>query len=358
MLRVISDESGRKANWIAVLAVLALGLIIPHSLKAQGASNDIGNGGRHAIQGRLYVGNGRRSQVSGLKVRLNSSSSGDITLVTDESGSFIFRGLNAGSYTVTIEGGDVYENATEYVFIDDPGSSNIRNTTRMRSVPRIVNVQIYLRPTASSKTAPPQTINAKWASIPKKALEHYERGLILAREGDNPGAEAEFRQSLEIAPSFAPAHAELGRIAQRGGKPDAAIEAWKGAVRHDSSDFGAHLNLAVAYFSLKRYEEAEAHFVGAALLDRSAVTPHYYLGLIYIEKKDLDIARAALERARELAGEKNFPALHKYLGGVYMAKNLNAQAVSSLETYIKQDPKANDAERIQQTILDLKNKRN
>jgi regulator of sirC expression with transglutaminase-like and TPR domain len=61
-----------------------------------------------------------------------------------------------------------------------------------------------------------------------------------------------------------------------------------------------------------------------------------------------------MEAARGLIGSRSFPLLHRYLGGIYVIKNMNREAVAELETYITQDPKARDADRIRQTIADLK----
>jgi regulator of sirC expression with transglutaminase-like and TPR domain len=59
-----------------------------------------------------------------------------------------------------------------------------------------------------------------------------------------------------------------------------------------------------------------------------------------------------------MTGNKSFPVLHRYLGGVYIAKQMNKEAIAELETYMKQDPTAKDGDRIKQTIADLKSKVN
>ena len=359
MYLLISGGSRDPSLWIIILALLTFGFVFTPSLRAQGATNDLGNGGRHTIQGRLYVSNGRRSQVFGLKIRLASSSSGDMSVFTDETGTFTFRSLNAGSYSVLIEGGDVFEEVTENVFIDDLGGSSIRNTVRMRTAPRIVNVQIYLRPKAAAKSdSPPSVLNAKWAGVPKGAIEHYDRGLILVRETKDPEAEAEFRRSIEISPSFAPAHIELGKIARRAGKLNESIDAWKQTIRYDPSNFDAHVNLGIAYLNLKKYDESETALVSAAFLNRTAVTPHYYLGIVFVMKNDLDVARKAFETARDLEGVKSLPAIHKYLGRIYRAKQMNKEAVKELETYLKLAPGAPDVEKVRKDIADIKARQN
>ncbi len=343
--------------FLVVVLSLSFCFISARDLKAQSSSNDLGNGGRHTIHGRLYAANGRRSQVSGLKIRLTASSAGDIFIITDETGTFTFRSVNAGSYLIIVEGGGIFEDTTERVYIDDPGSSSIRSPIRIREAPRYVNVQIYLRTAAgATSTTAPGILHVKWAKVPKAAIEHYESGLKLIRDGNDQGAGAEFSRAVEISPSFAPAHTELGRIAQRAGDLDASAAHLRTAIRYDDADFDAHLNLGIAMLNLKKYDLAEPELVKAAYLDRTAVTPHYYLGILFVLKNDLDVAQKAFETAKELKGGRSLPAIHKYLGRIYMRKDMEKEAVHELETYLKLSPKAQDAEKVKKDISDMKAK--
>ena len=86
--------------------------------------------------------------------------------------------------------------------------------------------------------------------------------------------------------------------------------------------------------------------------------PHYYLGLLYIQRKAYDPAQAQLETAKQLKGDRNFPLLHRYLGGIYVIKNLNKLAIAELDTYITLDPNSRDADRIRHTISELRAKTN
>jgi tetratricopeptide (TPR) repeat protein len=178
------------------------------------------------------------------------------------------------------------------------------------------------------------------------------------QEGNDRDAETAFKRSLELYPSFAPAHTALGRIAQRAGNLNASIESWKTAVRYDPQDFDAYLNLGIAYLNLKKYPDAEAHLVQAAFLEPSAVTPHYYIGIAFVMKNDLDVAMKAFEKAKELHGGKSLPAIHKYLGRIYGARNKPKEAIEELETYLKLSPNAQDAEKVRKDISDIKSKQN
>src|SRR5215208_5908055 len=101
-------------------ALLACGLCAV-AARAQGdeggiETGDPGMGGRHSIQGRLYLPSGRKLDRR-LRVRLSSIRAGDNSTLTDDSGNFTFRRLVSGTYTLTVEGGREFETATERVDI-------------------------------------------------------------------------------------------------------------------------------------------------------------------------------------------------------------------------------------------------
>ena len=108
--------------------------------------------------------------------------------------------------------------------------------------------------------------------------------------------------------------------------------------------------------NLKKYDVAEPELVAAAYINRTAVTPHYYLGMLFVMKDDLDVARKAFETARDLKGGKSIPNIHKYLGRIYMRKDMEKEAVQELETYLKLVPKAQDADKVKKDISDIKAK--
>jgi tetratricopeptide (TPR) repeat protein len=211
------------------------------------------------------------------------------------------------------------------------------------SPPQVVNVQVFLKPKAAAVLRN-EVLNAKWSAIPRDAVEHFKRGLGLMDSGKETDAEAEFRSAVSIAPNFAPAHTGLGNIAQKQGKYENAAQSFKDALRYDPRDLEANLGLGIADFNLRKFDEAEAALVNAAFIDRFAIMPHYYLGLIYSIRNDGDVAQKAFEKVRELDGGKSMPIIHKYLGRIYAHKQMNKQAITEFETYLSLLPNAKDAE--------------
>ncbi len=85
-------------------------------------------------------------------------------------------------------------------------------------------------------------------------------GLIMAGKGRLEAARVQFEAIVQIDPTFAGAHLNLGMIALQQGQGDAALEAaaahFFSAVTHDPSLATAHLNLALANLHLGRTSEA------------------------------------------------------------------------------------------------------
>jgi hypothetical protein len=97
-------------------------------LYAQGV-DQMGTGGRHRIQGRIYFPSGRRSDTTNIKVTLESTSSERIFVIADMNGSFTFNNLAEGNYTITVDAGAEYEQAKESVLIEG-ASAAPRNQRR------------------------------------------------------------------------------------------------------------------------------------------------------------------------------------------------------------------------------------
>src|SRR5882672_11990304 len=102
-----------------------LWLLVPTALGQGGGGIDaIGTGGIHTIKGRIYFPSGRRSDTR-VMVKLESYNSSELAVMSDSNGSFAFRGLNPGSYTVVVDGGDDYETVRESIYVETDGNSSV-----------------------------------------------------------------------------------------------------------------------------------------------------------------------------------------------------------------------------------------
>ena len=320
---------------------------------AQTKVNSTGTGGINQIKGKIYLPNGSSADTP-IEVELQSTTFASLKLLTDKSGSYAFENLAPGPYIVVVNAGEQYEIARESVLIDD----SIRTPFPTQPVPKVLTVPINLQMKRNVRTEETGVVNAKWTDISKDAVHALEKGNEEASQKQLDKAEADFKRSIGIAPTYAPAYLALGKLYLTQGKLDDAITNLHLAIHYDPSDFESRLTLGIAFLNLKDFDSAKRELSEAATINKTAVMPRYYLGLVHMQKRETDAAKNEFEAAKEMIGDHIFPLLHRYLGVVYAAKGMNKEAVAQLETYLKQDPKAKDTEQVKQAIADLKNKMN
>lgn len=323
---------------------------------AQSGVDSTGTGGRHSIQGRIVFPSGRRGDVR-LKVRLESAASGDLSVYTDTNGSFGFRSLDAGSYTVVVEGGEDFESTRETVYIEPDITSRIRGVNTLRTS-RPYTVQVYLRPKGrdSGVEAKAGVVNAALAGVPKPALALYNKAIESARNGNDGKAVEQLKAAIALHPDFALAYTNLGVIYMKMKQPDNAIEPLRSALKLTPDDYVALLAYGRALYDKGNFSEAEEQFRKALQKNNASPSAHFYLGLILLKKQDLDGGEKAFKSAVEFGGDE-IAVAHKYLGGIYWAKRDYKQAADALETYLRLTPNAEDAARMRATIKEFRAKK-
>ena len=330
------------------MKVISFGVVTTFSLLMLLAISGHGQG----VQGRVYLPNGRPIDRS-VRVDLRGPRFSPQTVDTDSSGRFSFRAVGPGNYFITVEAGEEFEPATESILIDEDLMRAVRTTSFGKST----QISIYLKLKRGS-IVPAATTDARMAAIPPKAVARYESGLALFSAGKLEEAISEFRKAVESFPAFHQAYLELGKIYLKLSRFDDSVTALQSALTYEPNNYEIRLHLGMALLNQKKFSPAEEQLVAAADLDKHAVTPEYYRGVIKYETNDFDGALAAFEKAAQLNGDKPFPNLHKYLAGVYIKKNKWALAAAELETYLSQAPDAKDREKIRETIAELRSKPN
>ena len=306
---------------------------------APGSSRGLAGGeGNNMIQGRIYFPSGQSTTGKTIKISLESVSAfGSMSTIADQEGTFSFRNLVNGAFTVVVDAGSEYEKTREPVTFDPNGGG------------RTVQVNIQLHPKVDSS-------NPLFANVPDKALNLYQKGSAAAKKGD-PKAAAELLSGAVAAyPNFQIALSELGTQYMLLKDMDKAGETFETLIKLKPTDVGAHLNLGIIAFNKKKMDDAESHLRKALELKSAGPTAHYYLGLTLISTKRYGEAEKEFENTVSNGGE-NLALAHKYLGGLYMQNpDKKHEAANELEKYLTLDPKAADAEKIKGTIKDLRNK--
>lgn len=347
-----TNPNRRLRNFIYLISLCVLFGGSTISYGQVGGIESTGTGGRHSIKGRVVFPSGQRADVR-LPVRLQSTSGGDISVMSDMNGSFSFQSLRPGSYTVVVEGGDFYEDARESVFIEPATVSTRRSPGAVIPLSRPFTVQVYLRAKRSSSATKTGVLDASLAALPAKAVEHYRQARELNAQGNSQQAIEQLKLAVAVHPQFGLALNELGVQYLKTGQLDKGAEVLKNAVSISPDAFEPRLNYGVVLLNQRKYAEAEEQLKEALKKNDASITGHLYLGIVLINLKRYQEAEAALQKSIALGGNKVGQA-HYYLGGLYWRAGDYKRAADQLEQYLNVYPKASNAEKVRATIKDLR----
>jgi tetratricopeptide (TPR) repeat protein len=338
----------RQLHW--QILILLLAVVMPARSQGVGSSRGLTTGeGSNTIQGRVFFPPGENNTGKTVKLHLESTEAiGGASTVTDQDGTFRFNGISPGNYAVVVDGGKEYESTREPVAIDPIGRG------------RIVQVTIQLRPKADVS-------NPAFAGVPQSALEAYQKGTAAAQKGNSKDAVQFLNKAVAASPTFALALSDLGAQYIRLSQWDKAAETFEALLKLRPNDAAAHLdmgmvayNQGMALFKDNKADEAgqkmsaaESHLRQALSLKSAGPSAHYYLGLTLLKLKHFDEAQAEMEATIKNGGE-NIALAHRTLGGLYMSEHRNKEAADELEKYLQLDPKAPDADRIKQSVKQLR----
>ena len=307
---------------------------------------DAGNGGRNSLEGSVVLPNGQRLDHPVL-VRL-STPRGEITTTSDGNGSFVFRQLTAGRYTVMIDVGEPYILATEMVDIAESGAGGASSR-----LGQIFTVQMHLR-LKSGAAVTKGVISAN--DPPQAANDLYNQAIESAKAGHREKAIEQLKAALAIHPQFAAALNGLGVQYMKLGNNQSAFEAFNSALTITPDSFILHLNCGISLFNLNRHADAEKEFTAALLKTETSGAAHLYRARALINLNRLDEAAQDLKRAVEIGGD-DVKLAHRFLAGIYIEKGDSVEAVKQLELYLKAAPNSKETDQIKNLIKEL-NKKN
>jgi tetratricopeptide (TPR) repeat protein len=191
------------------------------------------------------------------------------------------------------------------------------------------------------------------AQISKEATEFILQGFDLLGQHNARGAEAAFRQAIEVQPEAQPAHRGLGLALREEGRLTDAFRELQTATRLDPSDADAHYALGSVAWALSTpassapgktggltpadYQNlAAAEFSEALTLSPKDATLRMSLAAIYLEAdRPHDALRQAEEAVHIAPGSA---AAHVTLGRAYFAGGEEEKAAAEFQAAQKLDP--------------------
>jgi len=125
---------------------------------------------------------------------------------------------------------------------------------------------------------------------------------------------------------------------------------WSG--NSSTTNVDTHLRRARTHSDDGNHQAAIASCKDALRLDPNCADAYCMMGIAYNDLDEPDQALAALKRA--VAEDPKHPQAHFFLGMTHKHQGRTAEAIAALETYLDLSPTARNAERIRQTVRELR----
>lgn len=187
----------------------------------------------------------------------------------------------------------------------EPSSGQVVMSFAVDSLRSRVTEVFELRP-ARSEAAPQPMPESDSVPVPvdddptvvnqtMSAYELFLEGVASEERGDETGAEVSYRRALELEPSLAAAHTNLGNIYYRRSHIDAARAAFEAALDHEPTQPEARYNLANLLDDTGETEHAIAELRRVCRTTPDFADAHYNLGLILARVGGVSQAKTHLE---------------------------------------------------------------
>lgn len=304
------------------------------------------------IRGKLIFSSGGSDER--IEVRLERAGMQLVQIqYTDSLGNFEFRNIQAATYYISAKV-DGYEEVHQEV----PSSFGMGREVTISifmSKPAVTTV----RRSVGTDSENPDTVDVSQLSLPKKAIEEYEKALQDSRKGDTEKAIKGLEEVVRIAPKFYQAHNNLGVLYQKANRYRDAEKEFRRAREINRKGEQPLINLGSLFLQESEFRKAEGDSVAGQLLDhaldaleeavketpRSALA-HYYLGTANYKSEFFEEAEAALAKALEL--DANLGAARLSLVNVYIKQRRWRSVVEQLNTYLDQNPNVPNRASIEQ----------
>jgi tetratricopeptide (TPR) repeat protein len=135
----------------------------------------------------------------------------------------------------------------------------------------------------------------------KSIEELYFKGVdLLENKGQYEEALTYFQQIIELEPSHAEAHYQMGKIFRITHQFEKAITHYKNAINSKPNYGSAYYGLGLAYLELQKNKEALENFKQAVRIKPDFASAHYGLGIIFLVQGDKNAALGEYKILKDL----------------------------------------------------------
>jgi tetratricopeptide (TPR) repeat protein len=269
-----------------------------------------------APQRAAYVVEGNLALESGLidesfLVRLDDLAGRTIDQVyASVAGSFRFRDIQAGKYYVRVNHKEFKD---AWLLIDVPSGSE--------GLIIFISREDSFASKHDDVLGSKHKVDVRQLSVPKPAVREYQRALKDKQRGNAASALQRLENATRLAPNFAEAYTQLGKIHLDNNDLEQALRALEHAAQSDAKSVEAAFHRGSTLYKMTRFQEAEA---------------------VFLQAQDLDPKQ---------------PQIRLMLANVFVKRQKLREALSQLDAYLEENPDGadrSDAERMRAQINDVR----
>lgn len=248
--------------------------------------------------------------------------------LADAAGRARFKGLLAGSYTVSaiVRGyGEIRQTVVVGPSVAD-SKGRVRVTLRVRE-----------SGTLGESARQRARVSARQLAVADRAWKEYNDAQKDLARRDIEGAVAHLERAVEIAPQFSTAWNNLGTIAYQTRQYEKAAGHFRESLRQDPDAYEPLVNLGGTLLSLGQPDQALPFNLQSALRRPEDALANSQLGMNYhfLGKPDLGIKYLNIAKKLDPAHFSN-PQL--VLADIYLRRNDGPAAADELEEFLKLHP--------------------
>lgn len=306
--------------------------------------------GNNSITGFVFTAS--RQPVDNIYIELLSDLNTTIARTrTNGSGFYSFRGLSQGSYNVKVlPYGKNYEEQSRSVAL--VGISAIAGSGAISE-----QADFYLKAKKSSEgpLAAPGVIFAQ--EVPDNVRKVYEEGLEFLNNGKEQEGFNKLKTSIEMFPEYYAALDRLGTEYAIKGYYRPAYVLLTQAIKINPKSFSGNFGLGLAQYHLQQFGSSVQSFQNAVNIYDKSINAYLWLGISLQQLNKFTEAEIALIKADKLS-KGDSAEVHWQLAKLYNNQKRYKESADELEAFLKLSPKAEDAEKLKQTIQSLREKTN
>jgi tetratricopeptide (TPR) repeat protein len=172
--------------------------------------------------------------------------------------------------------------------------------------------------------------------VSRQAAAYCARGLAWYAKGNLAEAEADFEQTINLAPRYLEAYLNLGATKQLKQDPEGALALYNQALKINPRDIAVYFNRAVAYYTLQDIKSALADLEKAVGLEPDNPAVYVNRGNFWTFIQQYDKALADYNRAISL--NAGLASAYNNRGNVYFIAGKTGDALLDFERALKCKP--------------------